>query len=222
MEVDNGLLTDGQRYINQAPQLARREQQVARGGENQGYGMGLKIDRNKGTPVVWHGGSMAGYQAEISWLPEHNVGVVLLINANAGAYIRGLFQRRLIEVLFDAEQQAVKNMVTQSKSLKEDIAAERKTFTLPAIRPCSMRWPRIIAALSSAQLKCCARALRPGWISAIGKAKLRLNPTKMARTCWFPSRPEYAARVMTLSSPTNPATEPWSCATSNESMFSTK
>ncbi len=132
MELHNGLLPDGQRYINQAPLLARREQQVARGGENQGYGMGLKIDRNQGTPLVWHGGSMVGYQAEVLWLPEHKVGVVLLFNANAGAYLRGLFKSRLMEVLFDAEPKAFKNLAAQSKRMKEDIVTERKTFTLPA------------------------------------------------------------------------------------------
>ncbi len=132
MELNGGLLADGQRYINRSTLLARREQQVARGGENQGYGMGLKIDRNKGTPVVWHGGSTAGYQAEILWLPEHDIGTVLLVNANAGAYIRGAFQQRLMELLFDEEPQAIKNMTAQAKRMKENSEAERKSLTLPA------------------------------------------------------------------------------------------
>ncbi|HYM87328.1 MAG TPA: serine hydrolase domain-containing protein, partial [Pseudoxanthomonas sp.] len=54
MELDEGLLPDGKRYIAEAPLLARRVQQVATGNDT-GYGMGLKIDRSMGTPLVQHG-----------------------------------------------------------------------------------------------------------------------------------------------------------------------
>ncbi|MEJ7805059.1 MAG: serine hydrolase domain-containing protein, partial [Telluria sp.] len=131
MELDDGLLVDGQRYIERSTLLARRQQQVARGGENQGYGMGLKIDSNKGTQLVWHGGSMAGYQAEVAWLPEHRVGVVFLANANAGVYMRGPLQQRLMEVLFDAEPRAVKSITAQAKRMVDNAQSERKKLTWP-------------------------------------------------------------------------------------------
>ena len=42
MELDEGLLPDGNRYIGEAPLLVRRVQQVATGNDT-GYGMGLKL-----------------------------------------------------------------------------------------------------------------------------------------------------------------------------------
>ncbi len=54
MELSNGLLPDGTRYIGEAPLVKRREQQESRGAD-QGYGLGLKIDRTSGTSMVHHG-----------------------------------------------------------------------------------------------------------------------------------------------------------------------
>lgn len=134
MELDKGLLPDGKRYIAEAPLLARRVQQVAM--ENDmGYGMGLKIDRTRGTPLLRHGGIALGYVSDMLWLPEHNVGAVLLTNADAssgGAAFRNLFRRRWLEVLFDGNPEAVANVPVEARLMKEDTAAERERMTVPA------------------------------------------------------------------------------------------
>nr|MBP6626732.1 beta-lactamase family protein [Arenimonas sp.] len=103
MELAKGALPDGSRYIGEAALLERQVGQVARGGMDQWYGMGLKINENQGLRVVTHGGSMTGYQGEFAFLPAHGVGMVLLMNADAGAEVRGFFQDRLLEVLFDLD-----------------------------------------------------------------------------------------------------------------------
>jgi CubicO group peptidase (beta-lactamase class C family) len=132
MELSKGQLPGGQRYIGEASLLARREQQVAMGADL-AYGMGLKIDRTLGTPLVHHGGSMFGYIAEVLWLPEHDVGAVILINAySGGVSLRSLFRRRLLEVLFDGNPEAVTNMAVHSRRMKENLAANRKRLTVPA------------------------------------------------------------------------------------------
>ena len=132
MELDKGLLPDGTRYIGQAPLLARREQQVARGSDT-GYGMGLKLDRSSGTLLVNHGGSAFGFISDMLWLPEHNVGAVILTNDDAGGvYVRSLFRRRLLEVLFDGRQEAVESMAVQARRMKEGIAVERQSLAVPA------------------------------------------------------------------------------------------
>src|SRR5688500_15338862 len=75
MELGKGVLPDGTRYIGEAPLLARYVQQVATGSDS-GYGMGLKLDRSWGIPVVNHGGIESGYRSDMVWLPEHGVGAV--------------------------------------------------------------------------------------------------------------------------------------------------
>ena len=103
VELAGGMLPDGTRYIGEAALRERQVGQVARGGMDQWYGMGLKINENLGLRVVTHGGSMPGYQGEFAFLPDHGVGMVLLMNADAGAEVRGVFQDRLLEVLFDLD-----------------------------------------------------------------------------------------------------------------------
>lgn len=132
MELERGLLPDGARYIAEAPLLARRAQQVATG-TDQGYGMGLKIDRSMGTPLLQHGGVAFGYMSNMMWLPEHGVGAVILTNSYVGgAAIRNLFRRRWLEVLFDGNPEAATNVLIEARSLREAVAAERESLTRPA------------------------------------------------------------------------------------------
>ena len=46
--------------------------------------MGLMEDHSYGVPVVFHGGSMAGYKSNWWVLPGAGVGAVLLTNADEG------------------------------------------------------------------------------------------------------------------------------------------
>lgn len=131
MELADGVLPDGKRYIGEAPLLERRRKQVALGNDAV-YGMGLMVDRTWGIPVVHHGGDMLGFHSDMLWLPEQNVGAVILTNSDPGYMIRGPFQRRLLEVLFDGKPEAAENVTAQAKRFKDSIAAERKRLTAPA------------------------------------------------------------------------------------------
>lgn len=64
-----------------------REPFVLTGGESTGYALGLRIDEHLGLRRVQHGGSHAGYRAQLSYYPEPDVGVVVMSNydeVNAG------------------------------------------------------------------------------------------------------------------------------------------
>ena len=131
MELAAGKLADGRRYIGIAPLQERLKGQVARGGVEQWYGMGLKTDRRQGVLQVTHGGSMPGYQAEMTWLPESNAGYVLLMNADAGMQLRGVFVDRFLELLFDREPKAVASLAALPSSMAEERKEHRATLTLP-------------------------------------------------------------------------------------------
>ncbi len=66
------------------------------------------------------------------WLPEQQVGAVILSNANNGVYIRGLLQRRLLEVLFDGRPLAMERVHASAREVKVEVAAERKRLVVPA------------------------------------------------------------------------------------------
>ena len=133
MELAGGLSADGRRYIGTAPLQERLKGQVARGGVDQWYAMGLKTDRRQGILQVTHGGSMPGYQAEMTWLPESNTGYVLLMNADAGVQLRGVFVDRFLELLFDLEPKAATVLAALPPRMDAERKEHRATLTTPLV-----------------------------------------------------------------------------------------
>jgi CubicO group peptidase (beta-lactamase class C family) len=131
MELAEGKLPDGTQYIRRETLLARREPQVSIG-KDATYGMGLIVDATYGTPVVHHGGDTVGFHSDMMWLPEHDVGAVVLTNGAPGWVLRDVFRRKLLEVLFDGRDEADTNMAWQAKSYYAEFAADRKFLTVPA------------------------------------------------------------------------------------------
>ncbi len=105
MELSEGVLLDGARYINPGPLLKRRESMVAFD-EHGSYGMGLIVNNKFGTPVIAHGGSLIGYKSNIFWLPEHKVGGAILTNSDSGGTLVHTFVRKLLEVVFNGRPEA--------------------------------------------------------------------------------------------------------------------
>ena len=131
MELAEGRLSDGTTYISKEPLLARRTPQVYIG-KDESYGMGLMVDKTYGVPVVHHGGDLTGYHSDMIWLPEQNVGAVILTNGDPGWLIRTRFRRKLLEVLFDGHPEADAGLEADGKSYFAELAAERKLLTIPA------------------------------------------------------------------------------------------
>ena len=131
MELARGVLPDGTRYINEQPLLIRRAPQVPIG-RDETYGMGLVVDSTWGIPVVHHGGSMIGYKTDMMFLPDHNVGAVILTNSDTGDLMLAPFRRKLLEVLFDGQPEADARLAAAAKSMHAQIAAERPKLTVPA------------------------------------------------------------------------------------------
>jgi CubicO group peptidase (beta-lactamase class C family) len=133
MELAEGVLPDGKRYISRDVLLERRAPQVVVGTDVT-YGMGLQVNSQYGTPVVHHGGDMIGYHSDMMWLPEHGVGAVILTNGDPGWLIRSIFRRKLLEVLFDGVDEADGQIAAAAKAFQEELAAERKLLSVPAER----------------------------------------------------------------------------------------
>jgi hypothetical protein len=131
MELANGALPDGRRYISKEPLLARREAKVPIGNDEV-YGMGLMVDHTYGVPIVHHGGDMVGFHSDMMWLPEQQVGAVVLTNGDPGWLIRNEFRRKLQEVLFDGRPEADADLAAAARTFFAQIAADRKTLVVPA------------------------------------------------------------------------------------------
>ena len=131
MELAEGKLPDGSTYISKEPLLERRAPQVSIG-KDVTYGMGLMVDTTYGIPVVHHGGDLVGYHSDMMWLPQQNVGLVILTNADPGWLLRDRIRRKLLEMLFDGHSEAEALLNADAKSFYAELAAERKLMTIPA------------------------------------------------------------------------------------------
>jgi CubicO group peptidase (beta-lactamase class C family) len=131
MELANGALPDGSRYISKEPLLARRDAKVPIG-KDAVYGMGLMVDTTYGVPVVHHGGDMIGFHSDMMWLPEQQVGAVVLTNGDPGWLIRSGFSRKLQEVLFNGRPEADAELGSAAKNFFAQITADRKKLVVPA------------------------------------------------------------------------------------------
>ncbi len=131
MEISKGVLPDGRRYIGEAALMQRRQPQIALGVDRD-YAMALMVDKSDGVTVVDHGGDMDGFHSNMMWWPEQKVGAVILTNSDEGVMLRGPFKRRLNEIMFDGEAQAVATADANAKANKASWDAQRKLIQYPA------------------------------------------------------------------------------------------
>jgi CubicO group peptidase (beta-lactamase class C family) len=131
MELAEGKLPSGKQYISRGPLDERRKPNVALSADAT-YGMGLMTDAHWDVPVIHHGGDVFGYHSDMMWIPEANVGAVVLTNGDLGPLIRNQFQRKLLEILYDGKPEADENVATGAKNFFTSLAAKRKLLTVPA------------------------------------------------------------------------------------------
>jgi CubicO group peptidase (beta-lactamase class C family) len=129
-ELTLGKLPNRQQLVSPANLLARREAGVSMG-DDQTYGMGLRVDTGYGIPVVHHGGSLAGYNSDFFVIPAAGVGAVLLTNADNGGLLLRPFLRRLVEVLYDGKQEAAREVAASAAAARALLAAERGSLSIP-------------------------------------------------------------------------------------------
>jgi CubicO group peptidase (beta-lactamase class C family) len=131
MELAVGWLPDGKQLVSKESLLERHKGHVQTG-EDTTYGMGLVVSMQYGVKVVSHGGSLFGYKSDMIFLPDHGVGAVILTNSDTGAYLPGLFRRRLLEVLFDGKPEAIEHVKAQNAQRIATIAENRQRLMVPA------------------------------------------------------------------------------------------
>ena len=108
-ELNKGINPDGTRVISEANLLKRRESQT-KITDKISYGLGLMIEDDHGVQVVTHGGNTIGFTSQMLFLPEHNVGLVILTNGGGANLFTGAVTRRFMELLFDGKPVAAEQL----------------------------------------------------------------------------------------------------------------
>jgi CubicO group peptidase (beta-lactamase class C family) len=128
-ELNEGVLPDGKRLVSAKNLLARRAHNVPTG-EDTWYGMGLEDDGSKGISVIFHGGSLFGYESNWFAVPAAKVGVVVLTNSGVGYVLASSVKRRLLELLYDGKPEAAENVASAANRANADLAKLRSEVDL--------------------------------------------------------------------------------------------
>ena len=192
MELAKGMLPGGKRLVSAENLLARYQPKVPLG-EDATYGMALMVEKRYGIPVVHHGGDMPGYHSDMIWLPEHGVGAVILTNADSGVMLRGLLQRRLLEVLFDGKPEAEETLNGAVARRKAALAKERERLVVPADADIAARLGKRYVSKELGRSGSLGTASPPSSTPVNGRASWRPARTTTARPPSSPSTPRSQA-----------------------------
>jgi hypothetical protein len=119
MELADGKL-QGKQIVSEANLLERRKPRV-RISAKQSYGLALFIDESRGLRAIGHGGNTFGFIADATFFPEHDLAFIMLTNVQAANAYLAAVRRRLIELLWDADQEAERNFAFGIKQQGESI-----------------------------------------------------------------------------------------------------
>lgn len=71
---------------------------------NTSYGLGWFVDNYKGLRLLNHGGNTLGFTSDLAFLPEANVGIAVLTNAQGVNFVTEAIRYRFLELLYNQEQ----------------------------------------------------------------------------------------------------------------------
>jgi hypothetical protein len=128
-QLNLGVTPEGTRIVSAENLALTHNMEIAIVGPI-GYGMGWVVDEYKGQPLIWHNGGTLGISSDISFLPESNLAVVVLINRSAGDSFNHAVRDYIFELAFGLEHEADASYVAAEASLSELFAELRRHMTV--------------------------------------------------------------------------------------------
>lgn len=99
MELNKGTNTQGIRLFSEE-QILKRRMPGAKIDHVSSYGLGWFISDEQGIEVIGHGGNTFGFTSDLFFIPEHNIGVVILTNAASENAFMHTIKQKLFELFF--------------------------------------------------------------------------------------------------------------------------
>lgn len=134
LELNRGKLPSGEQLLPEEALLERRKRGI-KITDKVSYGLGLFLSDEDGLNVMHHGGNNWGFSADLYFLPEEGLGVVLLTNIRLANLFLAAARRKVFELLFDASPRAEKMIAATSQAEKE---AASKRLTRVQVNPDSV------------------------------------------------------------------------------------
>jgi len=128
LELGKGRMPAGRRVIAEEVLLQRRKKGV-KIDENNSYGLGLFVTEESGISVIHHGGNTFGFTADMFFLPDKDLGMVVLTNLYAANRFTASVRQKVFELMFGAEPKAEKTIAAAVKLRQEGVALLQKRVT---------------------------------------------------------------------------------------------
>lgn len=113
--------------------------------EGEGYGLGWQIGTYQGEQAIWHFGGFGGFLTHISYLPEREIGVAIMINEGiAGNRLKDLYAGFAYDYLLgkiDSEDEYAK----KSSKLREQLSGGLKQMIANETERAKREWQLSLA-----------------------------------------------------------------------------
>jgi CubicO group peptidase (beta-lactamase class C family) len=137
-EMREGSNDRGEQIISVENLLARCRPAIKIDGKSD-YGLGWFLKDRQGLAEVGHGGNTRGFTADMFFLPEHRIGMVILTNVSLANQFLASVEQKLLELLFGAESKAEAMVAAEKKALDDATEVARRRIKTDAE---AMAWVR--------------------------------------------------------------------------------
>lgn len=123
--MNAGVTPEGERVVSEENLRVTWEPQVPISA-SESYGLGWFVGEYKGLDRLYHAGNTLGFTSEFAFLPEADVGIVVLANAQVANGFTGAVVARLFELLYDLESEAEANAAFFVEQTETSLAETRE------------------------------------------------------------------------------------------------
>lgn len=134
-ELATGVAPDGTRVISKENLRETWKPQVPVGAEAD-YGLGWFVSDYHGLQLIDHGGNTLGFTSSFGFLPEVDLGIIVLTNAQGTNYFNEGVRQRLLELVFEQEAETETAMQFAFEQILE--ATERPEGLQDAVDPAAV------------------------------------------------------------------------------------
>jgi CubicO group peptidase (beta-lactamase class C family) len=129
LELGRGKVPGGRRVVSAKNLQQRWKGQIKISSKAQ-YGLAVMVNKSRGVRILGHGGGTLGFSSNMMYLPDHDIGMIVLSNRVAAGRFTRAVTNRLLELIFDGKPKAARSLAYYLKELAKGLAKSKKRMNL--------------------------------------------------------------------------------------------
>lgn len=130
--LNNGTTPDGTQIITPNSLETLWEPQVQISAQDD-YGLGFIVSDYFGVRLISHAGNLVGYTSEMAFVPEADLGFIMLTNARSTNSINATARNRLLELVYGRDENSAETLLENLREQEDD--AETTPEATPEMTP---------------------------------------------------------------------------------------